>query len=53
MNVQGENCWIIASIGCVTANLLQGNDLAGVNDIMRSRGVECVKFQKKIQQMIH
>jgi hypothetical protein len=30
MNVQGENCWIIASIGCVTADLPQGNDLAGV-----------------------
>ena len=30
MNVQGENCWVIASIGCVTADLPQGNDLAGV-----------------------
>jgi hypothetical protein len=30
MNVQGENCWVVASLGCVTADLPQGNDLAGI-----------------------
>ena len=30
MNVQGIDCWVIANLGCVTADLPQGNDLAGV-----------------------
>ncbi|UZO05405.1 uncharacterized protein OCT59_025755 [Rhizophagus irregularis] len=30
MNIQGIDCWIIASLGCVTADLPQRNDLAGV-----------------------
>jgi hypothetical protein len=30
MNIQGQDCWIIASLGCVTADLPQGNDLVGV-----------------------
>jgi hypothetical protein len=30
MNVQGSDCWVIAGLGCVTADLPQGNDLAGV-----------------------
>ena len=30
INIQGENCWIVASIRCVTADLPKGNDLAGV-----------------------
>ena len=30
MNVQGEDCWIVAALGCITADLPQGNDLAGV-----------------------
>lgn len=30
MNVQGIDCWVIVSLGCVTADLPQGNDLAGV-----------------------
>ena len=30
MNIQGQNIWVIASIGVVTANLPQGNDLTGV-----------------------
>src|SRR5688572_4899610 len=30
MNIQGDNCWIVASLGCVIADLPQGNDLIGV-----------------------
>ena len=30
MNVQGIDCWVIAGLGCVTADLPQGNDLTGV-----------------------
>lgn len=30
MNIQGQNVWVIASIGVVTADLPQGNDLTGV-----------------------
>ncbi|PKB96947.1 hypothetical protein RhiirA5_385000 [Rhizophagus irregularis] len=30
MNVQGTDYWVIAGLGCVTADLPQGNDLAGV-----------------------
>jgi len=30
MNVQGQECFIVASLGDITADLLQGNDLVGV-----------------------
>ena len=30
MNIQGQDYWIIAGLGVVTADLPQGNDLAGV-----------------------
>jgi len=30
MNIQGRDCWIIASLGSITADLPQGNDLVGV-----------------------
>lgn len=30
MNIQGRDCWIIASLGSVTADLPQGNDLVSV-----------------------
>lgn len=30
MTVQGQNTWVIASLGVVTADLPQGNDMAGV-----------------------
>jgi hypothetical protein len=30
MNVQGRSCWITAGLGVVTADLPQGNDLAGI-----------------------
>ena len=30
MNVQGRDCWVIAGLGCVTADLPQSNDLADV-----------------------
>jgi hypothetical protein len=30
MTVQGQNAWVIAGLGVVTADLPQGNDLAGV-----------------------
>ncbi|RIB12378.1 hypothetical protein C2G38_2200800 [Gigaspora rosea] len=30
MNIQGQKYWVIASLGVVTVNLPQGNDLAGV-----------------------
>ena len=30
MNIQGQDIWVIASIGVVTADLPQGNDLVGV-----------------------
>lgn len=38
MNIQGINCWVIVSLGCVTANLLQGNDLANVKCHSALRG---------------
>src|SRR5947207_8794340 len=31
MNVQEIDCWIVAGLGCVTADLPQGNDLTGVD----------------------
>ncbi|PKC56328.1 hypothetical protein RhiirA1_402217 [Rhizophagus irregularis] len=30
MNVQGRDCWIVAGLGCVNADLPQGNDLTSV-----------------------
>ncbi len=30
MNIQGENYWIVARLGCIIADLPQGNDLAGI-----------------------
>src|SRR4051812_37788566 len=30
MNIQGRECWVIASLECITADLPQGNDLTGV-----------------------
>ena len=30
MNIQEQDYWIIASLGVVTADLSQGNDLAGI-----------------------
>jgi hypothetical protein len=30
MTVQGRNAWVIAGLGVVTADLSQGNDMAGV-----------------------
>jgi len=38
MNVQGKDCWIIASLGSVTADLPQGNDLVGVKRHNAIRG---------------
>ncbi|PKC02865.1 hypothetical protein RhiirA5_424612 [Rhizophagus irregularis] len=29
MNIQGRDCWIIAGLECITADLPQGNDLTG------------------------
>ncbi|CAB4488342.1 unnamed protein product [Rhizophagus irregularis] len=30
MNVLKEDCWIVAGLGCITADLPQGNDLTGI-----------------------
>ncbi|PKB93833.1 hypothetical protein RhiirA5_440212 [Rhizophagus irregularis] len=30
MNVMGEDCWVVAGLGSVTADLPQGNDLTGI-----------------------
>ena len=30
MTVQGQDAWIIASLGVIMADLLQGNDMTGV-----------------------
>jgi hypothetical protein len=46
MNIQGNESFVIASLGDVTANLLQGNDLTGVKRHSAIRGVVPV-MQKK------
>ncbi|PKK57287.1 hypothetical protein RhiirC2_798310 [Rhizophagus irregularis] len=38
MNVQGRDVWVIAGLGVVTADLPQGNDLAGVLRHRASKG---------------
>ncbi|PKC00983.1 hypothetical protein RhiirA5_253760, partial [Rhizophagus irregularis] len=38
MNVQGNECVVIASLGDITADLPQGNDLAGVKRHSANRG---------------
>src|SRR2546423_7149653 len=47
MNVQGENCWVIASIGCVTADLSKGNDLAGVKQHSAIKGCRMCQVSKE------
>lgn len=47
MNIQGEDCWIIASIGCVTADLPQGNDLAGVKRHNAIKGCRMCQVSKE------
>ena len=44
MNIQGQDYWIIAGLGVVTADLPQGNDLAGVKRHGLIKDVELVKF---------
>lgn len=39
MNIQGHDVWVIASIGVVTADLPQGNDLVGV--LRQNANKEC------------
>ncbi|UZO07040.1 uncharacterized protein OCT59_027344 [Rhizophagus irregularis] len=38
MNIQGRDCWIIAGLECITADLPQGNDLTGVKRHNAIRG---------------
>lgn len=38
MNVQGRDCWIIAGLECITADLPQGNDLTSVKRHNAIRG---------------
>ena len=47
MNVQGRDCWIVASLGSVTADLPQGNDLAGVKRHGAIRGCRTCSVAKE------
>ena len=47
MNIQGCDYWVIASLGCVTADLPQGNDLAGVKRHGATKGCRTCSITKE------
>ena len=47
MNIQGQDYWIIAGLGVVTADLPQGNDLAGVKRHGANRGCRTCQVSKE------
>jgi len=47
MNIQGRDCWVVASLGSVTADLPQGNDLAGVKRHGAIRGCRTCSVAKE------
>ena len=46
MNIQGIKCLVIASLGDITADLLQGNDLVGVKRHGANRGCRTCNITK-------
>ncbi|PKK56451.1 hypothetical protein RhiirC2_799977, partial [Rhizophagus irregularis] len=49
MNVQGRDVWVVAELGVVTADLPQGNDLAGVLRHEASKGCRTCSINKDLQ----
>ncbi|KAF0371060.1 hypothetical protein F8M41_013182 [Gigaspora margarita] len=47
MNIQGQEYWVIASLGVVTADLPQENDLAGVKRHSTNKGCQTCQVSKK------
>ena len=47
MNVQGQSCWITAGLGVVTADLPQGNDLAGIKRHGANKGCRTCQVSKE------
>ncbi|HEX7870356.1 MAG TPA: hypothetical protein VF455_09595 [Chryseobacterium sp.] len=47
MNIQGQNCWITAGLGVVTADLPQGNDLAGIKRHGANKGCRTCQVSKE------
>jgi hypothetical protein len=47
MNIQGQDYWITAGLGVVTADLPQGNDLAGVKRHGANKGCRTCQVSKK------
>ncbi|KAF0488228.1 hypothetical protein F8M41_022387 [Gigaspora margarita] len=47
MNIQGQKYWVIASLGVVTADLPQGNDLAGVKRHSANKGCRTCQVSKE------
>ncbi|KAF0559567.1 serine/threonine protein kinase [Gigaspora margarita] len=47
MNIQGQEYWVIASLGVVTADLLQENDLAGVKRHSANKGCRTCQVSKE------
>jgi hypothetical protein len=47
MNVQGRDCWITAGLGVVTADLPQGNDLAGIKRHGANKGCRTCQVSKE------
>ncbi|PKY56360.1 hypothetical protein RhiirA4_476609, partial [Rhizophagus irregularis] len=48
MNVQGRDVWVVAGLGVVTADLPQGNDLAGVLRHGASKGCRTCSINKDL-----
>ena len=51
MKIKDEQVWISARFGMSTADLPQGNDMAGLKDIMLNMDVALAKFRKVNYQM--
>ncbi|KAF0490870.1 hypothetical protein F8M41_021874 [Gigaspora margarita] len=47
MNIQGQEYWVIASLGVVTADLPQGNDLAGIKRHRANKGCQTCQVSKE------
>jgi hypothetical protein len=48
MNVQGQDVWVVAGLGVVTADLPQGNDLAGVLRYGTNKGCHTCSINKDL-----
>ncbi|CAG8855036.1 4976_t:CDS:2, partial [Gigaspora margarita] len=47
MNIQGQEYWVIASLGVVIADLPQGNDLASVKRHSANKGYQTCQVSKE------